>query len=135
MSKLVAGRNYDVLDNHSKAFTQPNQEFAPRINRRKAESHLIKNGFYNPIKPPIKSASKSVKKNDDNQEFEENYEPMVSARTTARTNTALSDRSNTANDHNTSQLNQSIQSTNKNQSIHEESFKKKETNLKKMTEK
>lgn len=134
MSRLVAGRNYDVLDNHSNFFKQPNQEFAPRINKRKAESHLKKNGFYNPVKPRPKSANQAVK-NENDKSFEENYEPMESAKTTSRTNTALTDRSNTGSDHNLSQLNQSIQSVNnKNQRIHEQNFRKQE-NLKKNVEK
>jgi hypothetical protein len=137
MSRLVAGRNYDVLDNHSKFFKNPDQEFVPRINKRKAESFLKANGLYNPIKARPKSATQTTNKEKDNA-FEENYEPMESVRSTARTNTALTDRSNRTNSPEKSfqNLNQSIQlNNNNNQSIHEESFRKKENNMKKINEK
>jgi hypothetical protein len=56
MSKLVAGRNYDVLDNCKKAFKQPTKEFEPRIKNRQAESALKDKPYYN---PPLKSKRKS----------------------------------------------------------------------------
>ena len=137
MSRLVAGRNYDVLDNHSQFFKNLDQEFVPRINKRKAQSYLKANGLYNPIKARPQSATQSMNTKKDDA-FEENYEPMESARSTARTNTALADRSNRTNspEKSVQNLNQSTQSNNSNnQSIHEESFRKKESNLKKMSDK
>jgi hypothetical protein len=98
MSRLVAGRNFDVLDNHSKFFKQPEKEFAPRINKRKAESTLKKTGIYNAPRPhsQSKASARSAKDEQTNSmsAFEDNYEAMESSKTTARTNTVLTDRSN-----------------------------------------
>src|SRR4051794_39175110 len=42
MSRLVAGKHFDVLDNHAKQFTHPDKGFEPRIvNRENAHSSLL----------------------------------------------------------------------------------------------
>lgn len=42
MSRLVAGRHYDVLDNHAQKFVHPNKQFQPRIKNTKTASSLSK---------------------------------------------------------------------------------------------
>ena len=50
MSRLVAGRHYDVLDNHADRFKAPSKEFVPRIKNTNSSSHLIKKSNY--YQPP-----------------------------------------------------------------------------------
>jgi hypothetical protein len=46
MSKLVAGRGYDVMENHSDKFTKPNKEFEPRLTKKEANSKLKNSSNY-----------------------------------------------------------------------------------------
>jgi len=49
MSRLVAGRHYDVLDNHADKFTHPTKTFQPRIKNTNTTSSLAqKSSYYQP---------------------------------------------------------------------------------------
>ena len=59
MSRLVAGHNYDILDNHAEKFKQPQKEFEPRIkNKENASSKLLEtNNCYQPPRRRKKNGS------------------------------------------------------------------------------
>jgi hypothetical protein len=50
MSKLCAGKHYDVLDNHAEKFSHPTKPNQPRIKHTSTESHLAKSSSY--YQPP-----------------------------------------------------------------------------------
>lgn len=50
MSKLCAGRHYDVLDNHAEKFSHPAKPNQPRIKQTSTQSHLAKSSSY--YQPP-----------------------------------------------------------------------------------
>lgn len=50
MSKLCAGKHYDVLDNHADKFSHPTKPNQPRIKQTSTQSHLAKTSSY--YQPP-----------------------------------------------------------------------------------
>lgn len=88
MSKLVAGKNYDVLDNHKKFFKQPTKDFEPRIKNRKAESTIKDKPYYNPPSKPKRKPK--TKGNDSEAEANNNTSKQLDTR---RSYSPFSDRS------------------------------------------
>ena len=61
-SRLVAGKNYDILEYHADKFKNPEKDFEPRIKNTRSASHLIKKAsFYQPPIPRLKKDSKLPK--------------------------------------------------------------------------
>ncbi len=58
MSKLVAGKQYDVLDNHADKFVKPVKEFQPRIKNTNSTSHLAQKSSY--YQPPRRRRSNNM---------------------------------------------------------------------------
>lgn len=57
MSRLVAGHNYDVLENHANKFKKPDEKFQPRIlNNNTFKSKLLESSNY--YQPPIRRKKK-----------------------------------------------------------------------------
>lgn len=50
MSRLVAGHNYDVMDNHADKFKKPDDQYQPRIlDKKNSKSKLLaSSSFYQP---------------------------------------------------------------------------------------
>ncbi len=60
MSRLVAGRHYDVLENHAEKFTHPAKTFQPRIKNTNTSSNLAqKSSYYQPPRRRRKNTNDS----------------------------------------------------------------------------
>ena len=136
MSKLAAGRSYDVLENHAKFFKQPEKSFQPRIKNHNTESHLKTTSYYNPPRRRARKSAAEPKSGDYDDEFENDYKAMDTNRSNA-TRSSISAR--TPKDVNKENLDksQNVEETEAMKRLEEmeNKMRQKETTLKKAMEK